>query len=334
MKEHIDLVVALMQMHRPSFSDTSWIHPLIDARLPPGASKVEDAYGNVFVLVGDSEQSDVAFTCHMDTVARPKSKAPEVSINAMGMAYVSNPWEADCLGADDAAGIAVLLTMLEHAVHGRYCFFKDEEVGCYGSSHSAKDKTGFWTGVKAMISFDRRGDDVVIAQRGSNCCSNEFAMELAHRLGRYSGNIKSGIYTDSAEFVHLIPECTNIGVGYQNEHTPEEALDLVIFDKLVQHCIAPGTFQNLPIKRVPEPTFSYFTGLLDADTPEADSPELVQIFNEVSVLPVHELAEWVQANPDKAAAYIAVFSDYGFKPEIIELGSNVVADWGGWDNFI
>lgn len=333
MKEHIDLVVALMQMHRPSFSDTSWIRPLIDARIPPGASKVEDAYGNVFVLVGDSEQSDVAFTCHMDTVARPKSKAPVVSINAMGVAYVSNPWEADCLGADDAAGIAVLLTMLEHAVHGRYCFFKDEEVGCYGSSHSAADKTGFWTGVKAMISFDRRGDDIVIAQRGSNCCSNEFATELAQRLGRDSGKIKSGIYTDSAEFVHLIPECTNVGVGYQNEHTPEEVLDLLIFDKLVQHCIAPGTFQNLPIKREPETTYSGW-GMLTSDYPDDEDPDLLSMFKELSQMSKPELVRWILDNPERAATYIMIFSDYGFRGEIIELGSKVVADWGGWDNFI
>lgn len=333
MKEHIDLVLALMQMHRPSFSDTSWIHPLIDARLPPGASKVEDAYGNVFVLVGDSEQSDVAFTCHMDTVARPKSKAPVVSINAMGVAYVSNPWEADCLGADDAAGIAVLLTMLEHAVHGRYCFFKDEEVGCYGSSHSAADKTGFWTGVKAMISFDRRGDDIVIAQRGSNCCSNEFATELAQRLGRDSGKIKSGIYTDSAEFVHLIPECTNVGVGYQNEHTPEEVLDLLIFDKLVQHCIAPGTFQNLPIKREPETTYSGW-GMLTSDYPDDEDPDLLSMFKELSQMSKPELVRWILDNPERAATYIMIFSDYGFRGEIIELGSKVVADWGGWDNFL
>lgn len=327
MKEHINLVVALMQMHRPSFSDTSWIHPLIDVRLPPGASKVEDAYGNVFVLVGDSEQSDVAFTCHMDTVARPKSKPPVVSINALGMAYVSNPWEADCLGADDAAGIAVLLTMLEHAVHGRYCFFKDEEAGCYGSSHSAKDKTGFWTGVKAMISFDRRGDDVVVAQRGSACCSNEFAMELAHRLGRDSSKIKAGIYTDSAEFVHLVPECTNIGVGYQNEHTSEEVLDLLIFDKLVHHCIAPGTFQDLPIKRVPEPYSGW--DMLTSAYPEDEDPDLLSMFRELSQLSKPELIRWILDNPERAAVYIMIYSDYGFRGETIELGTKVIQDWGG-----
>lgn len=321
------LLKQLLEMHRPSYGDNSWIMDFIDKRLPPGAKKVQDEYGNVFVLVGDTEQSDVAFTCHTDTVARANSKPPKVKMTKSGVLYVSNPHEADCLGADDAAGIYIMLEMLEHGVHGRYCFFRDEEVGCQGSGWSVRDRTGFWTGVKAMISFDRRGDGIITQQRFQRCCSDKFALELAKRLGRGASALQSGIYTDSAEFMQVIPECTNVGVGYMHEHTPDEILDTQILQDLLCYCLAPGTFQNLPIEREPVPFGS--VAQLIPDYPEDEDANLLSMFRELTQLSKPEMVKWVLENPEKAAVYIMVFSDYGYKQETVELGSKVINDWGG-----
>lgn len=321
------LLKQLLEMHRPSYGDNSWILDFIDKRLPPGAKKVQDEYGNVFVLVGDTEQSDVAYTCHTDTVARANSKPPKVKMTKSGMLYVSNPHEADCLGADDAAGIYIMLEMLEHGVHGRYCFFRDEEVGCQGSGWSVRDHTGFWTGVKAMISFDRRGDGIITQQRFQRCCSDKFALELAKRLGRGASALQSGIYTDSAEFMQIIPECTNVGVGYMHEHTPDEILDTVILQDLLCYCLAPGTFQNLPIEREPVP-FGIVAQLIP-DYPEDEDANLLSMFRELTQLSKPEMVKWVLENPEQAAVYIMIFSDYGYKQETVELGSKVINDWGG-----
>lgn len=328
-KLNLRLLKQLLEMHRPSYESNAWLHKFIDPRMPPGASKVQDEYGNVFVLVGDGEQADVAFTCHTDTVARANSKPPKVKMTKGGVMFVSNPHEADCLGADDAAGIYIMLEMLEHGVTGRYCFFRDEEVGCQGSSWSVKDRTGFWTGVKAMISFDRRGDGIITQQRFARCCSDEFALELANRLGRPASALQSGIYTDSAEFMHEVPECTNVGVGYMHEHTPDEVLDTVILEDLLQHCVAPGTFSNLPIERVPVPYSGW--GMLTSDYPEDEDPDLLSMFRELSQLGKPELTRWILDNPERAAVYIMIFSDYGFKQDIIEVGTKVIKDWGGFD---
>lgn len=336
---NIRLLKQLLEMHRPSYDSNAWLHEFLDPRMPPGASKVQDEYGNVFVLVGDSEQSDVAFTCHTDTVARRSSKSPRVKMTTSGIMYVGNPHEADCLGADDAAGIYIMLEMLEQGVHGRYCFFRDEEVGCEGSGWSAADTTGFWTGVKAMISFDRRGDGIVTSQRFTECCSQEFALELAQRLGRAPAQLQAGIYTDSAEFTGIIPECTNVGVGYQHEHTPDEVLDTNILAKLLEHVLMPGTFSNLPIVRVPRKAGTY---LFDVDTnddrawcidePADEDPLLLARFRELSQLGYVELQKWVVDNPEAAAQYIMIYSDFGFKSELVETGSKVINDWGGIDN--
>jgi hypothetical protein len=43
----------------------------------------------------------------------------------------------------------------------------------------------------------------------------------------------TGVYTDTAEFIDFIPECTNISVGYDMEHSERETLDM---DHFLQLC--------------------------------------------------------------------------------------------------
>lgn len=334
----LKLLTKILTTHRPSWGSTKWFEPLLSSALASGERYVRDAHGNYFVLIGDSEQSDVAFTSHLDTVARPGSAAPDIAITNKGVVFLRNPQVADCLGADCGAGIYLMLEMLRRGVHGRYCFFVDEEVGCEGSGASAKDDTGFWTGVNAMISFDRRGDGIITHQRYMRCCSDTFAKELAARLGRTDAHLQKGIYTDSAEFVQIIPECTNVGVGYMHEHTPDEVLDLSILGNVLGHVLKPETFQDLPIERDPkvvEPD-AWFSasahnwGLM-MDASPAEDPQLLAAFREVSQLSKQQLISWVLDNPAKAAEYIMVFSDYGFRDELIDVGTRVIQDWGGYD---
>lgn len=337
----LKLLTKILTTHRPSWGSTKWFEPLLSGALANAEHYVRDAHGNYFVLIGDSEQSDVAFTSHLDTVARPGSAAPDIAITNKGVMFLRNPQIADCLGADCGAGIYLMLEMIKRGVHGRYCFFVDEEVGCEGSRASAKDDTGFWTGVKAMISFDRRGDGIITHQRYQRCCSDTFAKELAARLGRTEAHLQKGVYTDSAEFVSIIPECTNVGVGYMHEHTPDEVLDLNILGQVLERVLQAGTFKHLPIERDPkvvEPdawlSASAYPFVTALDIPPAEDPHLLAAFKEVSQLSKQQLIGWVLDNPARAAEYIMVYSDYGFKDELIELGTRVVEDWGGYDNIV
>ena len=126
----LKLLTKILTTHRPSWGSTKWFEPLLSSARASGERYVRDAHGNYFVLVGDSEQSDVAFTSHLDTVARPGSAAPDIAITNKGVVFLRNPQVADCLGADCGAGIYLMLEMIKRGVHGRYCFFVDEEVGC------------------------------------------------------------------------------------------------------------------------------------------------------------------------------------------------------------
>jgi hypothetical protein len=96
-------------------------------------------------------------------------------------------------------------------------------------------------GIKKMVSFDRRNYfSVITSQLNLDCCSNEFALELCEELN--SAGLKmnldpTGVFTDSANFIDLIPECTNVSVGYFHEHTHDEMQNISFLEKLAKACV-------------------------------------------------------------------------------------------------
>ena len=62
-----------------------------------------------------------------------------------------------------------------------------------------------------------------------------------------------GVYTDSAEFIDIIPECTNLSVGYYKEHTHTESQDIEHLERLANACIRVD-WENLPTVRNPKIT--------------------------------------------------------------------------------
>ncbi len=79
----------------------------------------------------------------------------------------------------------------------------------------------------------------------------EFAKELSKQLNKSGLNYvtdSTGVYTDSAEFVSVISECTNISVGYRSEHTFNESQDISHLHKLSLACLKVD-WESLPTKR-------------------------------------------------------------------------------------
>jgi len=212
------------------------------SHLPQGYFK--DSHGNYYYKIGKSK---TAFTCHLDTAC----KAQVDVIHKFEKNIISTDGKS-ILGADDKAGMTIILYMIEKRVPGLYCFFIGEEVGCIGSGGASDDD--MFKDYDRMVSFDRRGTKSVITHQSSKrCCSEDFAIELSKRLNKHGMEMEpdnTGVYTDSAEFVSVIPECTNISVGYYKEHTCAENQDI---DHLIKLCIAVTRIQweSLPTKRDP-----------------------------------------------------------------------------------
>ena len=186
---------------------------------PSGIEK--DPHGNYFYKIGNSR---TIFASHLDTACKEQVGVTHV--------FEDNMIKTDgksILGADDKAGVAIMINMINHNISGLYYFFIGEEVGCIGSGLASK--YGDFKGkFDRVISFDRRGTDSVITyQSSSRCCSDDFARSLSKQLNLLGMNYKpddTGVYTDSAEFVDIISECTNLSVGYYKEHTHNESQDI------------------------------------------------------------------------------------------------------------
>lgn len=213
-----------------------------------------DNKGNLWVING----SDTLLTSHTDTVCSEflKNQTQKVAIDRKGimmlMPFKDNPTGiGQCLGADDGAGNAIMLELLANGIEVDYVFFREEEIGGLGSSWAAQYLQQRLSQYKRAIAFDRRGTtDVITHQAGTRCCSDAFAEAFSKALGLKYKPSDQGIFTDTANLVSLIPECTNISVGYYNEHGPQETLDYFHWLDLVE-ALKTLDWGSLPTERDP-----------------------------------------------------------------------------------
>ena len=203
----------------------------------------KDSQGNYFLKIGESK---TIFASHFDTACKSQTPVKHVIDG-----NIIRTDKTTILGADDKAGVTVMLWMIKNNIPGTYYFFIGEEVGCIGSGLAAKfiEFKGIYD---RIISFDRRGTDSIIThQSGTKTCSDEFGKELAKQLNRKGLQYKiddTGVYTDSAEFTSVISECTNVSVGYYQEHTHNEHQDILHLEKLANACLFVN-WEELPTKR-------------------------------------------------------------------------------------
>lgn len=211
-----------------------------------------DEFGNRYIQIGEST---CMFTSHLDTATSAKT-----DVNHVFEGNIIKTDGTSILGADDKAGVTIMFYMIENKIPGLYYFFLGEEVGCIGSKKlSTKLNTTKeypFDKINKVISFDRRGyDSVITYQASSRCCSDEFAQALSDDLNKcgVAFNYKpdpTGIYTDSAQFTRIYPECTNISVGYKSEHTFSENQDIDHLEELGKACLNVE-WEKLPVTRDP-----------------------------------------------------------------------------------
>lgn len=226
-----------------------------------------DSWGNfsLIILNDDDSLPSTAFTAHMDTISYGYPAELAFKINKQERLAHKHGYERrggvvtkNVLGADDKAGMTVLLKLAHYGLPGHYFLFVGEEHGRLGSTQVAAQEKADWSHLKRMISFDRRGyTSVITHQNSKRCCSPTFAHALATALNttipEYGACFRpdsTGSYTDSASFLDLIPECTNISVGYFDAHTSFESQDTIFLAGLIDMC-ACLDWDALPTERDP-----------------------------------------------------------------------------------
>jgi len=198
----------------------------------------KDIVGNYYKIIGDNPTT--MFTCHLDTADRKQAVTRLYSIQVDDQEHIVTDGTT-VLGADDKSGTTVMLYMMAKNVPGLYYFFIGEERGGIGSRALADkyDEVSYLKNIKRCVSFDRRKTiSVITSQAGGVCCSDEFANALCGEYNKNGLNLKpdpTGVFTDSASFIDDISECTNVSVGYLNEHTGKEIQNM---DYLIDLCKA------------------------------------------------------------------------------------------------
>jgi hypothetical protein len=215
--------------------------------LPQGLMK--DDIGNYFIKIGTTT---TMFTCHLDNATKRKEKVKHIIKDN----FVKTD-KTTILGGDNKAGVCVLSYMIEHNVPGLYYFFIGEEPtapngGLYGSKKALARYSNSFKKYKKCIAFDRKEyGSIINRQNATKCCSNEFVNSLVDEFKKVGLDFKvdsTGYYTDTAVFMNIIPECTNLSIGGFHEHTRKESQDMDYLEKVAE-AATKINWETLEVKR-------------------------------------------------------------------------------------
>jgi hypothetical protein len=241
----------LLSWARPHLSRTEkkWIRKYLG---PLNPRNMTGAY-----VVEVPGPSTTLFSCHTDTVHWKGGGRQVVELDTS----TNTLYKLDGmpLGADDGSGCWLMMEMIDAGIPGTYFFHRGEERGGIGSTYMAKNHAEMLKKFSRAIAFDRkRTYSVITSQGGRDCCSKAFGKALSEMLNLSKCGLDyrpdpTGVFTDTANYTGLIAECTNLSVGYENEHTGKETQDLDHLYRLRDACLSIA-WEDLPTERVPGST--------------------------------------------------------------------------------
>lgn len=140
------------------------------------------------------------------------------------------------LGADDRAGVAVILQMAKNLLNSdfsgkvKYIFTVEEETGLVGARHV--DEHFLWD-VDAAFVLDRRGIGDIVTSYADMIpfCDvrfGKFIEHIAKESGHANWKCTSGGSSDTRIWAEHGIQSVNLSVGYFNEHTDEEYLNAFV----------------------------------------------------------------------------------------------------------
>ncbi|MBB6447787.1 M20/M25/M40 family metallo-hydrolase [Bacillus benzoevorans] len=189
-----------------------------------------DQSGNILALkkYRNGNGPTILLNAHLDTV-EPFEIGRTIIKN-------DNIWSSSkgILGADDRAGVAVLLEAAKSLFHStfngtvKYIFTVKEEIGLVGASEV---NDYFLWDVDTAIVADRRGKgDIVTSCAGFIPFCDEAYGQWIENVSKEKGlsqwKCTSGGLSDTRIWAEHGIQSVNLSVGYNHEHTEEEYLDI------------------------------------------------------------------------------------------------------------
>lgn len=235
-------LVKILSWKRPHESKSEhefgeWLFEEVKRR---GGAPDRMANGNIVVCVLglNGLMPTTLFSCHVDTVHNESAGKQSIVYDAsFGHIFLdkTDSNRGSCLGADDGAGVWIMLEMLQQGVPGVYVFHRGEERGGLGSRDMLRLHAAWLEKFDAAVAFDRPGThEVITHQGGQRCASDKAGNWVVTQLAKHGLAYQlsdRGVFTDTKIYRNVIAECFNLGVGYCNQHGQDEYLD---YDHLVE----------------------------------------------------------------------------------------------------
>lgn len=203
----------------------------------------QDDNGNIVAFLSNDDSVDalsLGINAHMDTVYEfGRDRKIYHSKDGEDILYTNDK----CLGADDRAGLEIVLSLmedfgdLEGSLRNQFkgnliaWITVDEEIGCVGAEQLAKT-TDLFKSIDMSITFDRRNKrDIVVRNAWQDFCTDSYAnvfVKASAMLGMDYKTTTGGI-SDAMVSSEQSINSVNLSVGYDNEHTTSEQIDLNAF---------------------------------------------------------------------------------------------------------
>ena len=192
----------------------------------------------------------ILLSSHLDVVGNKVPKSRDVIFN--GKHIFLRKKAKTVLGGDDRCGVWLMLKLLEKKqLNYSYLFCFDEEGGCKGSSNLDPELLAPFN---CFIGLDRRG-------------GNNFALygydndELNYIFVEEGWSPVMGTITDVATLSSRTgTACVNLSVGFDQEHSSREAIDIASLLNTYDLLNLPGFQEKLLAKKFEAETVGMFWG--------------------------------------------------------------------------
>lgn len=220
----------LLQVSGESGNEVAIREVVIEALRPHVDHLTVDRNGNILAqkTYKTGNGPTILLNAHLDTV---EEFHPNRTIQKQGSTWSSSE---GILGADDRAGVAVLLetarSLESSSFNGKvkFIFTVEEEIGLVGARQV--DDFFLWD-IDAAIVVDRRGSgDIVTSRVGYEpFCDDQYGQffeEVADLEGLGAWRCTAGGSSDTRIWAGHGIQSVNLSVGYNFEHTSYEVLDV------------------------------------------------------------------------------------------------------------
>ena len=193
---------------------------------------IDKVVNNKYIILKKDNKVKPMLCIHLETInthSKCGDNLPETDIVNFGEGFMLKPiTNYSCLGADDRAGVYMVLEHYEELIDKYHIgIFCDEEIGGYGSYELTE-----LTDVSCFIGLDREGS-MEVATYGYN---NRELIDLFVSRGFKE---MRGSFTDASVLAKLHNKpCVNLSVGYYNQHRDNEYVLFEDMEKTINHILS------------------------------------------------------------------------------------------------